>query len=94
MKKITITIPVNLALEIASYGSDGKISRTAQLEFESHLKRMGYEEQLNEVRKEKLKKTAENLGKILGSDAMKKLDDTLKIAKDAMVVASRMNEKN
>lgn len=94
MKKITITIPLDLALEISTYGSSGKISTSAQMFMEKQVKQMGYEKELNDLRDKKLKESSENLAKILGSDVMSKIDESLKIAKDAMQVAARMNEKN
>lgn len=94
MKKITITIPLDIALEIATYGEYGKVSRNTQHYMEKQVKQMGYEKELNDLRDQKLKASAENLSRILGSDVMNKIEESLKVAKDAMIVASRMNEKN
>lgn len=61
MKKITITIPLDIALEIATYGEYGKVSRNTQHYMEKQVKQMGYEKELNDLRDQKLKASAENL---------------------------------
>jgi len=92
MEKITITIPLDFAIEIATYGELGKISKFAQISIEKELKRLGYEKQLNIARDEKTKELFKSLNRTLGSDSMKKIEDAIKIGKDAIKVANRMNK--
>ena len=94
MEKISINIPLSIAIEIATYGDNGKVSKIAQLSIEKELNRLGYQKQLTEERKNKTKRLFESLKKTLGSDAMNKLDDAIKIGKDAITISKRMNDKN
>lgn len=94
MEKVTITIPLDFALDIATFGESGKIPRLTQISIEKELKKLGYEKELNETRKNKTKNLFKSLDRVLGSDNMKKIDDAVKIGVNAIKVANRMNNKN
>lgn len=94
MEKVTIEIPLDFAIEIATYGESGKISRFAQLSIEKELTRLGYDDKLNSVREEKTKNLFNSLNRTLGSDSMNKIESAIKIGKDAIKVSNRMNDNN
>jgi hypothetical protein len=90
-KTITIEISLDIALEIASYGEYGKISRIAQKLFEKQIIEKGFKQDLLNMQDQKLEKLKENLSRTLGGDTMKKLDDIIHVGVDAIKVANRLN---
>ena len=94
MEKIKSEILLEHAIEIATYGESGSLSRLTQLSFEKELKRLGHEREVHEAREEKMDRIFGNLSRTLGASNMKKLDDAIKIGKEAISVASRLTNKN
>ena len=94
MKKIKIEIPLSHAIEIATYGESGSLSRLTQLSFEKELKRLGYEKEVHEVREEKMNRIFGNLSRTLGASNMKKLEDAIETGREAIKVANRLTNKN
>ena len=92
--KVTIEIPLGFAVEIATYGESGKISRFAQMSIEKELTRLGYNQELDNAREEKTKKLFNSLNRTLGSDSMNKIENAIKIGTDAIKVSNRMNDNN
>lgn len=94
MDKVTITIPLDVAVEIATYGESGRISRFAQNSFEKELTRLGYDQKIENAREEKTKKLFNSLNRTLGSDSVNKLKKAIKVGTDAIKVSNRMNDDN
>jgi hypothetical protein len=92
--KIVIQIPVEYAVEIATYGETGEVSKFIQLFFEKQLKEKGLEYKVQEAREEKMQKMFKNLKRTLGDQNMAKLEDAIETGKQAIRVATRMNQKN
>jgi len=94
MKKVRIEIPLDFAVEIATYGESGTISRFVQMSIEKELTRLGYNKELDIAREEKTKKLFNSLNKTLGSDSVNKIQKAIKIGTDAIKVSNRMNDNN
>ncbi len=94
MKKVRIEIPLDYAVDIATYGESGEVSRFVQKSIEKELTRLGYNQELDNARDEKTKKLFNSLNRTLGSDSMKILEKAIKIGTDAIKVSNRMNNKN
>ena len=94
MKKIKIEIPLDHAIEIATYGENGSLSRLLQMSFEKGLNDLGYHKEIQKVRDEKINKMFNNLSRTLGASNMKKLEDAIETGKEAIRVANRLTNKN
>lgn len=93
-KKIKIEIPLSHAVEIATYGESGALSRLVQMSFEKALNDLGYQKEIQKVRDEKINKIFNNLSRTLGASNMKKLEDAIETGKSAIRVANRLTNKN
>ena len=94
MEKIKIEIALDFAIDIATYGESGFLSRLVQLSFEKELERLGYEKEIRGVREEKLNRIFNNLSRTLGASNMKKIEDAIETGKEAIKVANRLTNKN
>lgn len=94
MKKIKIEIPLDYAVEIATYGESGALSRLVQMSFEKALKDLGYQNDVQKARDEKINKIFGNLSRTLGASNTKKLEDAIETGKEAIRVANRLTNKN
>jgi len=92
-KTINIELPVDLAIEIATYGETGKISRIAQRKFEKAVIDNGYKNELTQARDEKIKNLFGKIERTLGTDATKTIKDAVKTGEEAIRVANRMNNQ-
>jgi len=94
MKKIKIEIPLEYAIEIATYGESGALSRLVQMSFEKGLKDLGYQNEIQKARDEKINKIFVNLSRTLGASNMKKIESALETGKESIRVANRLTNKN
>lgn len=94
MKKIKVEIPLEFAIEIATYGETGKVSRLIQTSFQKELKKLGFENELNVAREKKLNDLFGNIKRVLGDENVQKINDSIETAKNAIKVATRLNNKN
>jgi hypothetical protein len=91
-RKIVIELPLDIALEIATYGEYGKISRFVQKLFEKQIVEKGFKQDLLNTQDQKLEKLKENLSRTLGGDVMKKVDDAIQTGVEAIKVANRLTK--
>lgn len=87
---ISIQVPLDVMLEIATYGSNGRISEHVQRRFEKMLIEQGYQEELHVMREAKLEEMRANLSRTLGPTNMKKLESVIATSVEAIKIASRM----
>ena len=93
MKKITVEIPVDYLIDIATYGRIGtnEFSKQMQIWAEKEVNSSGFQSELNQSRQEKLEKLRQNLKNVLGSDVMEKVDNAIKDGIKALNIVKKNN---